>query len=90
MTARPAERRVPVGIIWTALLVASLAGFALCEGLAPGRIAAILAIVLAAAKIHLIITQYMDLNWAHQPLRGLLAAWLAVVTLTLLASIWSA
>lgn len=79
----------PVGFIWAALVAASLAGFALAEGLAPARIAATLAILLAAGKIHLIVTHYMDLRWANQPLRGLIAAWLAIVTLILLAGYWS-
>ncbi|WP_421838767.1 cytochrome C oxidase subunit IV family protein [Novosphingobium sp.] len=81
---------MPVALVWAALVAASLAGFALAEGLVPARIAATLAILLAAAKIHLIMTHYMDLTWAHQPLRALLAAWLTAVTLIVLVGYWSA
>lgn len=89
MSSAPASRTASVGVIWAALVVASLAGFAMGEGLAPARSAATLAILLAAGKIHLIITHYMELRWAHQPLRLLLAVWLAVVTLILLAGCWA-
>lgn len=89
MTAA-APRRLPVWMVWAGLAGASLAGFALAEGLAPARTAAMAAVLLAALKIHLIFGQYMDLRWTHQPLRALLAIWLAVVALILLAGYWLA
>jgi len=89
MNAARSHHAVPVPVIWAALVAASLGGFALAEGLAPARIAATLAVILAAAKIHLILVHYMDLRWSHWPLRALLTAWLAVVTLILLAGYWS-
>jgi len=72
------------------LVAASVLGFALAEGLAPPRIAATLAALLAAAKINLVMVHYMDLRWFHLPLRAVLAVWLAVVTLILIVGIWSA
>ena len=90
MSVQHGHRRVPVTVIWAVLAAASIAGFALAEGLAPARIAATLAVLIAAAKINLIMVHYMDLNWSHRPLRPLLAVWLAVVTLILLGGYWSA
>jgi hypothetical protein len=90
MSPQHGHRRTSVAVIWAVLAVASIAGFALAEGLAPARIAATLAILIAAAKINLIMVHYMDLTWSHTPLRPLLAAWLAVVTLILLGGYWSA
>jgi hypothetical protein len=80
----------PVKWVWALLAGASLTGFLLTEGHAPARIAATLAVVLAAVKIHLIFSHYMELRWNHQPLRLMLAAWLAVVTATLLTGYWAA
>ena len=64
-------------------------GFLLAEGWAAPRIAGSLAIVLAGVKIHLVFGHYMELRWAHQPLRLLLAVWLAVVIVILLVGYWA-
>jgi hypothetical protein len=81
---------LPVWLVWTLLTGASLAGFLLAEGFAPARIAASAAVLLAAVKVHLIIGHYMEIRWAHQPLRTLLSLWIGLVTLILLAGYWSA
>ena len=83
-------REWPVWSVWAALAGASVAGFLLVEGMAPARVAASAAILLAALKIHLVFDQYMELRWHHQPLRLMLAAWLAVVTAILLVGYWLA
>lgn len=80
----------PLALVWLVLIAASLAGFALAEGLAPPRVAATLAIVLALFKVHLVFDHYMELRWHHRPLRALLAAWLAVVGTILTAGYWAA
>ncbi len=83
-------REWPVWLVWAILAGASGIGFALAEGLAPAKVAATLAIILAAVKIHLVFDHYMELRWQHRPLRQLLAAWLVVVTATLLTGYWAA
>lgn len=83
-----ASREWPVPLVWALLIAASLSGFLLAEGLASARVATSLAFVLAAAKIHVVFGQYMDLSWRHRPLRPLLAVWLAIVTTILLATYW--
>lgn len=80
---------LPVWLVWAALAGASVAGFVLADGTATAPFAASTAVLLAAAKIHLIFGQYMEVRWKHQPLRSLLSLWLAVVTLILLAGYWS-
>lgn len=82
--------RLPVWTVWALLAGASVAGFALAEGLATAHLAATIAVLLAAFKIHLIFGQYMEIRWRHQPLRSLLSLWLGAVTLILLAGYWSA
>ncbi|WP_068075733.1 cytochrome C oxidase subunit IV family protein [Novosphingobium lentum] len=79
---------VPVWAIWIMLVGASAVGFELAEGHATARTAATVAVGLAALKIHLVFDHYMELKWTHRPLRPMLAAWLALVSATLLASIW--
>jgi Prokaryotic Cytochrome C oxidase subunit IV len=83
-------REWPVALVWALLAVATVSGFLLAEGMAPARIAATAAVLLAAFKIHLIFDHYMELRWHHQPLRLMLATWLAVVTATLLTGYWAA
>lgn len=81
---------MPVWLIWFALVGASVAGFVLAEGFGTAHAAASAAVLLGAVKIHLIFGQYMEVRWRHQPLRTLLAAWLAVVSLILLGGYWLA
>ena len=90
MSAFAKRSLLPVSLVWALLVIASLASAALAEGNTPPRLGATAAILIAAAKIDLIIGQYMELRWSHRPLRLLLACWLAVVTLILLAGIWLA
>lgn len=81
---------LPVAVIWLALTGASLAGFALAEGLAPARIAATAAVLLAGIKIRLVIGHYMEVRWNNRPLRLLLELWLLTVMIILLAGYWLA
>ncbi|MEY2942257.1 MAG: Prokaryotic Cytochrome oxidase subunit [Pseudomonadota bacterium] len=83
-------RQYPVWAVWALLVGASVIGFALAEGLASAQLAASAAIILAAVKIQLVFDHYMELRWCHRPLRQMLAAWLAAVTLILLTGYWAA
>lgn len=85
-THRPHARQWPVTLVWAVLAGASVLGFLFAEGLATARVAAIAAILLSAVKVNLVITHYMELEWRHQPLRLMLAAWLAAVTALLLGT----
>jgi hypothetical protein len=87
-TSKP--REWPIWLAWLLLSGASLIGFVLVEGLAPPAIAATAALILAAAKIHIVFDQYMEVGWRHWPLRQFLAGWLAVVTAILLVTYWLA
>jgi Prokaryotic Cytochrome C oxidase subunit IV len=87
--AGQATREWPVWQVCAVLVSATLLGFALAEGLAPARIAASAAIVLAAIKIDLVFAHYMELRWQHRPLRQALTLWLAAVTAILLAGYWA-
>ncbi len=80
----------PVPLVWATLVAATLTGFMAVESHASARIAGTLAVLLAALKIHLVFDQYMETRWHHRPLRPLLAGWLAVVSVTLLAAVWAA
>jgi len=88
MSGERAAREWPVLWVWSALAGASVLGFAMAEGMTPVRVGATLSVILAAAKIHLVFDQYMELRWHHRPLRQLLTAWLAIVTAILLGGYW--
>jgi hypothetical protein len=79
-----------VSSVWLILTSASIAGFLLAEGLAPPRIAASIAVLLAGLKVHLVFGQYMEVGWHHGPIRVLLQLWLFAVIAILLAGYWLA
>jgi len=78
----------PVWLAWLVLAAASVAGVLMAEGLVPARVAASLAFVLAALKIRIVFSQYMELGWHHRPLGPLLDAWLVAITAILLLTYW--
>jgi len=84
------SREWPVWVIWAVLVLASVLGFVLAEGYASAPVAATVAILLAALKIHLVFDQYMEVRWTHQPLRPILAIWLIASTIILLIGYWAA
>jgi hypothetical protein len=88
MTVVLPRRERPVWAVWMILAGASIMGFLLAEGLAPVRLAATAAVLLAALKIHLVFDHYMEIGWHYRPLRQLLAAWLALVSTILLTTYW--
>ena len=90
MSGKAGSQDWPVTIVWGLLVTASAAGFLLAEGLASARIAVTAAFLLAALKIHLIVSQYMELRRHHAPLRLLFDLWLAAVTMLLLVTYWIA
>tara|TARA_R110000850_G_scaffold87005_2_gene187211 strand:- start:199 stop:474 length:276 start_codon:yes stop_codon:yes gene_type:complete len=83
-SARTGSRLLPIWLIWAILVGASIMGFLFGEGMAGARLASIIAVLLAAVKIHLVFGQYMEVQWHHRPLRLLLTLWLAVVTAIIL------
>ncbi len=84
------SREWPVWVIWAVLAGASVLGFVLAEGYASPPVAATVAIILAALKIHLVFDQYMEVHWGHRPLRPILGIWLAASTVILLIGYWAA
>ena len=78
----------PVRWVWLLLVMATVAGVLMAEGLVSARVATTLAFVLAALKIRVVFAQYMELGWHHRPLRPLLEAWLLAVLAILLITYW--
>lgn len=65
---------------WALLVCATLLSWFLAEGHASARAATVAVILIAAFKINLVISNFMELKWHHSPYRAVLGVWLALVT----------
>jgi lipopolysaccharide export LptBFGC system permease protein LptF len=73
-----------------ALVAASLSAWLLTEDARDGRIATTLVILIAAGKMHLVVSHFMEVPWAARPWRQILAAWILLVALAVLGCYWFA
>lgn len=88
MSGAPRPAEWPVWLVWLLLVGATATGALAAEAMVNPRIATTLALLLAAVKVRLVFSQYMELRWHHRPLRWLLELWLGAVTAILLITCW--
>jgi heme/copper-type cytochrome/quinol oxidase subunit 4 len=77
-------------VAFVALLVLSAASFAVVDSSAPARVAASAALLIAAAKVRLVVVHFMELTWRTRGLRLGIELWIVVVTVLLLGGYWLA
>jgi len=77
MTSR---RSVPPVIIWTVLIAATCASWLIAEQTAAGKYVASAIVIIAAFKINLVVSQFMELKWRHQPFRAVITVWIVAVS----------
>jgi heme/copper-type cytochrome/quinol oxidase subunit 4 len=76
--------------IWLLLILATLASLFLAEGHASAKIATTAVLLIAAFKINLVISHFMELGWQPRPYRLVLTAWLGFVTTIIITGYWAA
>jgi heme/copper-type cytochrome/quinol oxidase subunit 4 len=76
--------------IWALLVSATVLSWFLAEGHASAKIATTAIILIAAFKINLVISHFMELKWQPRPYRLVLTAWLALVATIIIGGYWAA
>ncbi|MHC1762507.1 MAG: cytochrome C oxidase subunit IV family protein [Negativicutes bacterium] len=74
--------------LWALLIVATILSFTIVESIDLARIAATVAIIIAALKARLIFVYFMELRWESQPFRLICEIWVAVATIIILGGYW--
>jgi heme/copper-type cytochrome/quinol oxidase subunit 4 len=70
------------------LVLASGLSWLLAEGAIAARLSTSAVILIAAIKINLVVTYFMELDWRPRPWRLLLTGWIGLVTLAILGGYW--
>jgi len=76
--------------IWAILIAASLFSVFLKGNAVPAKVGATAVILIAAFKINLVVSHFMELKWQPRPFRFIVTGWLALVTIIIIGGYWAA
>mgnify|MGYP000980433572 CR=1 FL=1 len=79
---------LPITTVWMILAGATVASWALTEELSLAHLGTTVVLLIAAFKVNLLIGNFMELRWVHQPWRTVISIWLAVVVTLILGGYW--
>ncbi len=75
--------------IWIILVAATVLSWFLKRDMVSARLAAIAVILIAAFKINLVISHFMELKWQPAPYRLVVTGWLVLVTTIIIGGYWA-
>jgi Prokaryotic Cytochrome C oxidase subunit IV len=76
--------------IWLLLVAATCISWLLTEDIQTVRLGSTAVILIAAFKINMVISHFMELQWRPAPFRLLLSVWLALVSSIIIGGYWAA
>jgi cytochrome c oxidase subunit IV len=76
--------------IWLSLIIASLLSWFVTEDADFAKWGTTTVILIAALKINLVISHFMELKWQPSPYRLILSVWLTGVTTIIIGGYWAA
>ena len=80
----------PATRAWLVLVAVTLVSFALAEGAASPKFAATAVMIIAALKVRLVVSHFMELRWRPLPWRVLFECWTVAITLVIVGGYWLA
>lgn len=75
---------------WVILVAATLLSGLLTGGAVAVKTGATAVILIAAFKINLVVSHFMELKWQPRPYRIILSSWLALVSSIIIGGYWAA
>jgi heme/copper-type cytochrome/quinol oxidase subunit 4 len=76
--------------VWLLLILATLASWLLTEDVQAARFGATVVILIAAFKINLVVSYFMELGWQPQPFRIVISGWILFVSTIIIVGYWAA
>jgi hypothetical protein len=76
--------------VWAVLVAATLFSWFLKGGAVSARVGATAVILIAAFKINLVVSHFMELRWQPAPFRLIVTGWLGIVTTIIIGGYWAA
>jgi heme/copper-type cytochrome/quinol oxidase subunit 4 len=71
-------------VVWAVLVAATLLSWFVTEDTQYARFGSIAVILIAAFKINLVVTYFMELKWQPAPFRLIISGWIALVTIIII------
>lgn len=76
--------------VWAILVAATLLSWFLKSEVVSAKVGATAVILIAAFKINLVVSHFMELKWQPRPFRFIVTGWLALVTIIITGGYWAA
>lgn len=72
--------------VWAILIAATLVSWFVTEDTQYGKLGSASVIIIAAIKMNLVVSHFMELNWRPLPYRIIVTGWLTFVTMIIVGS----
>jgi hypothetical protein len=76
--------------VWLLLVSATIASWLLTEDTDAIRVGATAVVLIAAFKINMVVSRFMELAWQPRPWRIVISVWLTLVTTIIIGGYWAA
>lgn len=76
--------------VWALLVIATLLSWFLKGDAVGARVGATAVILIAAFKVNLVISHFMELRWQPAPFRLIVSIWLTASTAIIIGGYWAA
>jgi cytochrome c oxidase subunit IV len=76
--------------VWAILVTATVLSWFLKSEAVSAKVGATAVILIAAFKINLVVSHFMELKWQPRPFRFIITGWLALVTIIITGGYWAA
>jgi heme/copper-type cytochrome/quinol oxidase subunit 4 len=76
--------------VWILLVAATLISWVVTEDTIAAKFGATAVVLIAAFKINLVVSHFMELKWQPRPFRIVISGWLTLVTTIIIGGYWAA
>jgi heme/copper-type cytochrome/quinol oxidase subunit 4 len=76
--------------VWISLVAATLISWVVTEDTIAVKFGATAVVLIAAFKINLVVSHFMELKWQPRPFRIVISGWLTLVTTIIIGGYWAA
>jgi hypothetical protein len=76
--------------VWLLLIVATLASWLVTENAQAAKFGATAVILIAAFKINMVASHFMELGWQPRPFRIIISGWILLVSTIIITGYWAA
>jgi protein-S-isoprenylcysteine O-methyltransferase Ste14 len=76
--------------VWLLLILATLASWLATESAQAAQLGATAVVLIAAFKINMVVSHFMELGWQPRPFRIIISGWILLVSTIIITGYWAA